>query len=71
MTVKIVYWNNQDTPIPRKGEIIQNIFREKFRVIGKEKGKEDTKITLELVEVNRSPATGRGIIKTAYRGTYD
>lgn len=30
---KIISWSKWDTPIPKKGEIISNMFNEKFKVL--------------------------------------
>lgn len=50
MVTKELKWSNDDTPIPKKGEVLSNMFGEKYKVVKKEKkGKKDTLITLVLI----------------------
>lgn len=46
---KVLYWSKEDTPIPRKNEILTNVFNEKYRVISAEKRSEDIEITLRRI----------------------
>lgn len=47
---KHIIWNRDDTPIPRKNQILTNIFNEKWKVIRKIKGDETYELFLELQE---------------------
>jgi len=46
---KELKWNYMDTPIPKKGELLTNIHREKYKVVSVVRGRPDCTITLERV----------------------
>lgn len=51
MTTKELKWSNNDTPLPKIGQVLVSMFGEKYKVIEKgKKGKTDTVITLELIK---------------------
>jgi hypothetical protein len=50
MVTKKLKWSNDDTPLPKKGQVLSNMFGEKYKVIKKgKKGKKDTLITFEKI----------------------
>lgn len=46
---KTIYWSKNDTPIPKKNEILTNMFNEKFQVMSTEKLSEDIEIVLRRI----------------------
>lgn len=36
--MKEVFWSVEDSPIPKLGEVIENAFGEKFKIMKREKG---------------------------------
>jgi len=44
--IKVLSWSNQDKPYPKKGEVLTNMYEEKFKVISVTKNKDGAEITL-------------------------
>jgi len=45
--MRVLTWDNNDTPLPKKGEILTNIFNDEFKVVKVEKGKKESLVHLE------------------------
>jgi hypothetical protein len=46
---RVLYWSKNDTPIPKKGELLTNMFNERFKVISAVKQGDDIEITLSPI----------------------
>ena len=44
---RVLYWSKEDTPIPKKGQVLENMFNERYKVISAVKQSEDVEITLK------------------------
>ena len=45
--MRVLTWDNNDSPLPKKGEILTNIFNDEFKVVKVEKGKTESLVHLE------------------------
>lgn len=46
-TNRVLYWSYEDTPIPKKGEVLTNMWNERYKVISAVRQSEDVEITLQ------------------------
>ena len=43
--VLVLYWSKNDTPIPKKGQVLETMFNERYKVVGVVKQPDDIEIT--------------------------
>lgn len=46
---RVIYWSKHDTPIPKKGETLTNMFNERYKVVSAVKQGDDVEITLSPI----------------------
>jgi|WetSurSiteA1Bulk_404760.scaffolds.fasta_scaffold13001_5 hypothetical protein len=46
---RVLYWSRFDTPIPKKGQVLTNMFNERYKVISAVKQGDDIEITLSPI----------------------
>ena len=47
--IRVLYWSKEDTPIPKKGQVLENVFNERYKVVSAVIQLEDVEITLQKV----------------------
>jgi hypothetical protein len=45
--MRVVTWDNNDSPLPKKGEVLTDIFNDEYKVVKVEHGKKESVIHME------------------------
>jgi hypothetical protein len=45
--MRVLTWDNNDSPLPKVGEILTDIFNDEYKVVKVEKGKKESVIHME------------------------